>query len=246
MGAWGVALFSDDLAADIRAGCRRHLGDGRDAGEVVALLSAEYRSSINDDDEQSVFWLSLAATLWQLGRLDGAVKARALGILDSEQDLHRWRADPKQLAGRRTALAKLREQLSAAQPAPKKVPKVFIAANAWEVGELLSFKLSSGRLVLFRVIGHHVDKGGRNAICELLDWVGDTVPDRQELGRLPIKRRTPQASTFMLGEPVGKKPDPKRLTRLGIRTQPAQEPRGFACFPWQLIDRMMRECFGLS
>ena len=248
MGAWGVALFSDDLAADIRNDCRRHFGDGRTAEDVVSLLSQEYRSSVEDADERSVFWLALAAMLWQLGRLNDTTKAKAIDIIDSGRDLDRWRDDPKQLTKRQTVLKKLREQLLSPQPVPKKVPKVFVAANAWEVGEMLSFRLQSGHLILFRVVGHHKDKGGRNAICELLDWVGDAVPDQKEIGRLPIKQRIHLhgSPTFLLSEPRGRKSNPQRLTRLGLKTQPAQQPGSFFGMPWQFIDRMLLEQFGLS
>lgn len=38
-------------------------------------------------------------------------------------------------------------------------------------GEVVMFRLSSGSFTAFRVIGHHIDKGGKHSVCELLDWV---------------------------------------------------------------------------
>jgi len=62
MGAWGVAIFSDDLAADIRSDFRELIGDGLTPSEATDLLKAEYASSLFDPHEMPVFWIALALT----------------------------------------------------------------------------------------------------------------------------------------------------------------------------------------
>src|SRR3984885_9544113 len=79
MGAWGVAVFSDDLAADVRDEFRDLIGEGLLSTEAVEKLLGEYASSVDDDNEISVFWIALALTQWKLGHLEERTKNEALG-----------------------------------------------------------------------------------------------------------------------------------------------------------------------
>ena len=90
MGTWGTGLFSDDLAADVREGFRDLIGEGLTTEAAVSRLLREYKSSLRDPGEESVFWLALADTGWRLGRLDDAILNNALRVIDSGQDLARW------------------------------------------------------------------------------------------------------------------------------------------------------------
>ncbi len=67
MGAWGVAIFSDDLAADIRDDFRELIGDGLTPSEATDRLMEEYRSALDDSHELPVFWIALAVAQWKLG-----------------------------------------------------------------------------------------------------------------------------------------------------------------------------------
>ena len=115
------------------------------------------------------------------------MRQNALRIIDSGQDLRRWEHS-RDRTKREKVLAKLRAQLLTPQPAPKHIAKPFKAANDWKLGEVVGFQLASGRWVLLRVIGHHEDRGGRSAVCELLNWTGDSILSRSEIERLDIRR----------------------------------------------------------
>jgi hypothetical protein len=75
MGTWGTALYSDDLAADLRADLRECFGDGLSPSAAVDKLISEYSSSLTDSDESPVFWLAIADTGWRFGRLDDRASA---------------------------------------------------------------------------------------------------------------------------------------------------------------------------
>jgi hypothetical protein len=92
MGAWGVAVFSDDLAADVRDDFRDLIGEGLSTTQAVEKLLASHASSANDEDEMAVFWIALALTQRKLGRLDERTKQEALRLIESGQDLRRWDA----------------------------------------------------------------------------------------------------------------------------------------------------------
>lgn len=246
MGTWGVAVFSDDLAADLRNDFRDLIGDGLTSTEAVGKLCIEYASSLEDADEASVFWIALASIQWKLGRLEERTKDEAIRVIDSGQDLNRW-DDPILRNKRSNALMKVRHELLSPQPAPKRVPRTIKEQNSWPVGEVIGFQLLSEAWTLLRVIGHHTDKGGCTAICELLDWVGSAIPSEVEIQKLSIKQEAnPQGiSQFIFQEPR-KKRDKSRVRRIGITSSPAQKPGGYTVLVWPYVDQQFERLFGIK
>ncbi len=246
MGAWGVAVFSDDLAADVRDEFRALIGEGLSSSEAVDRLLNEYSSSVADDEEKSVFWIALASSQWKLGRLEERTKNEALRLIGSGEDLRRW-GDPKDRKKRAAVLEKLREQLVSPQPAPKRVPRTVKGANDWSVGEVVGLQLMSARWTLLRVIGHHEDKSGRYAVCELLDWVGEQFPSAEEIARMPIKREaSPRGiSQFGFQDPIKSK-DQVRVRRLGLNSHPGQTCGGYTFLVWPYMDKLLKDLFGLE
>lgn len=76
MGTWGVGIFSDDLAADIRDGYRDHLGDGLSGPDATDRVLAAHAEALDDPEEGPVAWLALAAAQLQVGRLEERVRER--------------------------------------------------------------------------------------------------------------------------------------------------------------------------
>src|SRR3989339_285619 len=111
MGTWGTGVFEDDLALDLKDEYRELVADGLSGPEATRLVTARWEPDLADPDVAPVFWLSLAATQWQVGRIEDSVKAKALEIIDSGADLVRWQDDPWTLKRRRQVLVKLRQQL---------------------------------------------------------------------------------------------------------------------------------------
>jgi hypothetical protein len=113
MGVWGAALFSNDLACDIRDHYRELIEDGVDDAEATRLTAAKYRESLDDPDEGASAILALAVTQSKIGRLDPVIRDRALAAIERGGDLSVWAIDnPKLLARRKQVLAKVREQLT--------------------------------------------------------------------------------------------------------------------------------------
>jgi len=246
MGAWGTAIFSDDLAADIKGDFRDLIGDGLSGPEAVDRLTADYREALEDEHEAAVFWIALAAIQWKLGRLDDRTRQNALDVIGRGTDLSRW-DDPKDLKAREKVLKELKIQLLSPQPETKKVPRRIRSDNQWAVGEVVAFRLLSGKWTLLRTIGHHADKGGRSAICELLDSSTREVPPVDVINRLPVRREVTARgiSQFLFQEPR-KKVDKARVVRIGVLSQPAQKPGGYTALVWPFVDRLMKKLFGLE
>jgi hypothetical protein len=246
MGTWGTALFSDDLAADLRSEFRELIGEGLTTEAAVNRLKTEYKSSLHDPDEESVFWLALADTGWRLGRLDDNVLQNALRVIASGQDLAKWE-DASDRKKREQVLAKLQTKLLSPPPPPKPVAKTIKSANEWQIGEVIAFRLLSGRWVLLRVIGHNEDRGGKSAVCELLNWIGESMNPLPSLDQLSIRKEAGPRGTsqFLFQEPRLKR-DQLRVVRTGIVSKPAQRSGGYSAFVWPFVDQLFREVFELE
>lgn len=208
MGTWGPAIFSDDLAMDIRGQFRDLIAEGMTPQEATAQILAEYETSSEDSDESPVFWLALAATQWQLGRLQPEVKDRALAMIEAGADVRRWQQENPKLAPERlAAVHALRDRLLSPQPAPRKLAKPFHNRTDWRPGDAIAYRLVSGRWCVLRVLHVEEDGPAQTPVVELCDWIGDE-PGRAEIERLP-RRYTVWLSERTGGRPpVG--PPPKK------------------------------------
>src|SRR5262249_7688689 len=124
---------------------------------------------LEDDDDAGVFWLSLAATQWKLGRLVDRARDRAIEIIESGTDLRRWQDNPKaEINERKKHLEKLRDQLLRTQPPPNKVKAFPKSSTDFKIGDVATYRLDEGTAVRFCVINIWGDRGGTYAnICLL-------------------------------------------------------------------------------
>jgi hypothetical protein len=188
MGTWGTAIFSDDLASDIKSEFRNKIGIGKTSIEATKELLKDYSSEINDDDESSVFWLALASTQWSLGRLLDDVKKNALEIIENGKDLERWKDDEKEFKKRKTVLNKLKDQLLSEQSKPKKVSKPFIRETQMEKGDIVSYQLKNNKFIILKVIEIRQDQSGdRYPLIETLDFYKNEIPILSELKKIDYK-----------------------------------------------------------
>jgi hypothetical protein len=189
MGVWGTGIFQDDTACDIRDSYRDYLGEGMTGMEATTRILQEFGSGLQADPHESgVVWMALAAAQWKHGRLEEETKDQALKAIDSQTDLEHWKPDTRDFTRRKAALEKLRVQITSPQPESRNVPRRILCESQWSEGDLFGYRILDGRLILFRVIGHHTDKGGKYPICLLLDWIGEEVPGKDELQTLDVKQ----------------------------------------------------------
>lgn len=246
MGAWGTAIFSDDIASDVRDDFRDLIGEGLSPEAATKRLLADYASIVEDPEGGASFWLGLAVTQWKCGRLQESVKTRALEIIDSGADLRRWSHDAKLEKARRVVLAKTRVMLESPQPAPTRIPKRFVESNAWEVGELIAYRMASGKHLVFRVTGHYADKGGTRAQLDLLDYYDDTAPTFEQARRLTTRVVVGRDDVlyqpyrrFMLSATSERQIPRERLMRLGMDDavpDPRKDPTHVLGCLWSAAD----------
>ncbi|MBN8734586.1 MAG: hypothetical protein J0L64_28900 [Acidobacteria bacterium] len=257
MGVWGPGIFADDLACDVRGRYRDLLGEGHDSVEVTDAMIEGFREVLADEDSAAVFWLALAVTQWRLGRLEERVKESALRAIEDGGAWRPFAEDEKLLRKRKAELNKTAELLRSEQPAAKRVRKQFKNSCDWEPGELISYRLRSGNLVLFRVVRLFTDQGGTAPVVEVLDWCGPEVPEMavlEELGvryvedEVPLELQkwfSPRISLFLLSGLGARKIHWGRITRLHVRLPvPEGGDRSFFCWFWRTMDEKLEKEFG--
>jgi len=81
MGTWGVGLYQNDTACDVRDTWVEKLRQGAPAEAATAELLQEWGAP----DDDPLFWLGLADTQWTWGRPDPLVRDRARVVLVDPQ-----------------------------------------------------------------------------------------------------------------------------------------------------------------
>ena len=108
---------------DVRGDYRKLIQDHPelDDAEATRRMLARFGFDLSDaeddaaEDDAAVIWLALAVSQSQLGRLDPAVAARALQVLDNDEGMDGWRYEgPVAVRRRRRGIAWVRGRLTGA------------------------------------------------------------------------------------------------------------------------------------
>ena len=180
MGAWGTAIFSDDIAVDTRDAFTDFVAEGLTPPQATDRLIKEFADYLEDEDDAVVFWLSLAATQWKLGRLVAHVRDHAIKIIESEADLRRWEDSSKaEINQRKKHLNKLLAQLFSQPPKSKKIKATAKSSTDFKIGDVADYRLDDHTIVRFCVVNVWGDRGGKYAnICLL--GLADSRPFRKK------------------------------------------------------------------
>ena len=143
MGAWGANLYQDDVALDVKDEYKDNLRRGKTNEEAMQEIIDKYQELLEDAEDRGVFWLALADTQWNLGRLDEQVKEQALEIIELGTDLKRWESNEKLYNKRKEILEKLKEKLLSPQPKEKRMPKYRTYKCEWKNGDVFAYQLKS-------------------------------------------------------------------------------------------------------
>jgi hypothetical protein len=217
VGAWGPALFSDDVACDVRDDYRALIEDGTDDNVATGQILNSYGDALNDPDDGPVVWLALAFAQSKIGRLDPGVAARALQVIDNGEGMNRWHEQGATAVARReAALGKVRAQLEGPQPRRRRLRPPWRHVTSLGPGDVLTYKSQAGPYLLFRVARIEDTRYGVAPVLVLLDFARLRLPGMARIARLS-DRPEPTRNYANLHEPwgitrfhvgVGKKSDP--------------------------------------
>ncbi|ANC05932.1 MULTISPECIES: hypothetical protein [Bacillus cereus group] len=247
MGAWGVALLSDDIAEDIKLLYKDLLANEYSNEDASRIVIEEYKNEL-DDEETIVFRLVFSSIQWKLGRLQENVKQEALQIIESGADLARWEEEPKLQKKREVVLNKLREQLHSRQPEAKKVPKRFIANTSLKAGDAVSYELVSGSCIILKVIEIIEEwHGDRYPLFEICDWEGKEVPSKEQINQFGLKKRIyedgKQEMMKLAIYPSGKRDNPTKRMQIVAENVKVVLNVGtpYTVMSWKELDNYLHE-----
>ena len=189
MGASGPAIFSDDVAADVRDEWREALMDGLADEAATERVLREFADALGDEDDATVVWLGLAAAQMETGRLQDFVRDRALAIIEHGGDVDRWREESATLGRQREkVLRTLGEKLRGAQPPPKTLRRPKPRRSPLDVGDVVRVRGERTGEALFVVVAmaDTYPPGSTSPVVAGLLWDGGDVPDDTTLASLPI------------------------------------------------------------
>lgn len=175
MGAWGVGLFSDDTACDVRDTYRQAAAEGLEADTARDRVLERFANALEDKEDGPVVWLALAATAWDMGRLDDATRDRALEVIAQGEGIDRWE-EAGLGAKRRAELAKLTEKLRQPQKPLVKAKAKRGFATDWTLGEIIGYRQQGGNLLALHVVAHSDGGTGVFPVVHVLDWTSDGRP----------------------------------------------------------------------
>lgn len=142
MGAWGVKIYQNDLAEDIKDQYMDYLREGKTNEEATRELISEYEEVLQDIDDGSNFWFVLADQQWKIGRLLPYVKEQALNWIEKGGDLHIWYESSEKLGNeRKKVLEELSQRLNSPQPHEKKIYKRQYYTCPWKNGDVFAIPL---------------------------------------------------------------------------------------------------------
>jgi hypothetical protein len=245
MGYSGAGLYDDDAGADVRNRFRELVADGLAPHAATDTLLEEWGGALDDHDESCAFWLALADTEWRVGRLEDRVRARAMRIIASGEDLARFEHDARLLKHRRKVLIGLTDRLATPQRAPVRIRRPFRSQSPVAVGDVFSFALPAGRLVYLRAVDLTGDERDNAPTVEVLDWTGPGTPaDPASLRGRPSQRRWPDL-LHLIRYP--KDPDPaERIVVLASGTQVTRRRMLPAVMvPWTDLEEALARNFGI-
>jgi hypothetical protein len=253
MGAWGTDIFADDNAADLRDDYQKLIGNGLTGPQATDKLIAQWAPQ-GDPDLESVFWLALALTQWNCGRLEARVKQEALRVIADGSAIRPWTGGPDERK-RQAVLEAAKRKLESPQPAERKIKKRVLATCDWERGDLIAYRLTTGDYVVLRMLDRHVDQGGTYPNCELLDWRGPEIPAAGLPDTIPVRTlKDFRGGTRFMIIPLGKRLMKDRLRHLNLKHSLDEnysrvargKPNPTRVTSWKQFDKFLELSYGIS
>lgn len=139
MGTWGVKLYDDDTAQDVKDEYVDLLRQGIENEEATKRMIERWDT--DDVEEGPIFWITLANTQWEYGKLIDIVKEKAIYYIESEVELERWKEDKELYDKRKEILNEVAKKLKTQNENPKKIRKYRIYKCPWNIGDVYAYKI---------------------------------------------------------------------------------------------------------
>ena len=228
MGAWNTSLYGNDPARDVKGDYVHKLRSGKNDQEAMEAMLVEYERTKDDEDEGPLFWLALADTQWEYGRLTEPVREKALQLLAQGVDQERWsEAGAEKLEAWNETCRALGEKLRSPQPPRKRIRPYKLYQCPWALGDVFAYRFSgaysrekgfAGKYVVFRKVGEDTWwPGHRIPVVRLYRWIGENIPPLDQLAGYGLQEICANATILSLY------PDWAGEYSLGLITESAKD-----------------------
>ena len=140
MGTWEVGIYQNDLSADVKDDYIGKLKAGKSDEEALREILEFYKEEAEDEDCKYDFYLALADTLWDTGRLTDEIKTIALTMIEEDRISERWQSEQIRKE-RGKVLDKLKEKLHSEMSERKKISVHKPYILGWEEGDVYTFQI---------------------------------------------------------------------------------------------------------
>ncbi|WP_159620111.1 hypothetical protein [Arthrobacter zhaoguopingii] len=177
MGSWGTEIFDNDDALDVRREFGDHLAKGATLEEATAWIRSDFgvdkAFALSRGADDNDVWLSLAAVHNERGHSSPPVAARALGIVESREELERWLEEDR--PARAAALAEFGRALQDANPGvqPQRTPPFWsslarLRRMPWWARVLVAALIALGLFLVLMAWGYSATNA---AVWPVIAWV---------------------------------------------------------------------------
>ena len=144
MGTWGIGLYENDTALDVKDQFEEQLRMGKKVEEITDQLLKDFEDIMGDPSEEALFWFALADTQWNWGMLLPGVKEHAFYWMEKGGNMEAYQMNGMGTdAQRRKVLDELRDKLLSPQPPIPKIRKRRLYKCEWNVGDVFAYQLES-------------------------------------------------------------------------------------------------------
>lgn len=273
MGAWGVGLYDNDDALDIKEAYKDMLTNGKTPEEAGKIIIKDYGWMLNDPETEPIFWFTLADMQWKMGIMTEDVRDRAISWIDSGKDQEFWKVtSPKTLKKRIEKLEELRRKLLSPMPKAKKIAQRKLYCFEWNLnlGDITAHPFESeyalqngyaGRYFYIQKLGDKVYTPYRFPIVGVKISMSKQEPNMEEWQRLSNiiiwpKKIAGETVESVAIQVTSKRTAPKKLTFIGnspvdISINDRDEERKnhpyngykYTSFMWYMLEEQMIGCF---
>lgn len=165
----GYSIYQTRHAVRIREDYIDLLRQGRTGEEALECLAErEQTHRMEDALFDQIFWVTIADTMWEYGCLSDSVKQQAMDILEKRRERLEALRDscPKIYADRTRFIDDTAGKMCRTCSVPRKLTHFQLFQNAWEVGDVLAYRLSdkaeelAGQFVFVHVVRKQVYRPG--------------------------------------------------------------------------------------
>lgn len=148
MGAWGVGLYQDDYASDLKNTISLVCKIPMDGSRLLAVLWKMQCDAGIDSDDECTFWLVVADQFERRGIACSEAIAKALAVIDDGHDIRRMQGlKQKYVDKRQHMLLELADRLRSPRPERPKPAAKKPAEYVVEVGDIYAYPTMEGKAV---------------------------------------------------------------------------------------------------